>query len=233
MSAFNFNLCDNSKCVSKNNITCLHDDGRFDFGQCEIAVGDSYENNCGGIGGFVGPEHEYFLYCGSKYAEIAVVKFDAKTDEWEDHESFQWFDVEDGGDDGLFEKIWFAKEQTALIFEPRKEYTQDLLAPKEFRNFKKNKAFIKFDFSTGTFRGITRKQFLAQRHSVLDENSEWPSPYGDSLSGDTLVEVPRQFPTHQVTVPEILERTRREINACLDELRTSLTDQGKPRRRGT
>jgi hypothetical protein len=117
----------------------------------------------------------------------------------------------------LFEKIWFAKEQTALIFKPRKKYTQDLLAPKEFRDSKRKKAFIKFDFSTGTLCGITQKQFLAQRHSVLDENSEWPSPDEDSLSGDTLVEVPRPFPTHQVTVPEILDHMRMEICACLDE----------------
>jgi hypothetical protein len=102
MSAFSFNLCDDSKCVSKDNSTCLYNDGCFDFDQCEITVGNSLENNHGGTDGFGGPEHEYFLYCGSKYAEISYAKFNADTDEWENHGCLQWFDLDDNGDDGFF-----------------------------------------------------------------------------------------------------------------------------------
>jgi hypothetical protein len=216
MSAFNFNLCDDSKCVSKDDTTCLYDEGRFDFDQCEITVGNSLENNYGGIGGFVGPEHEYFLYCGSKYAEIAYAKFNAHTDEWEDHECLQWWDLDDDGDDGFFKEIWFTKEEPALIFVPWKKYRRHLLAHEKFRNSSKTKAYIKLDLSTGRFKSINEKQFSKQKHSVLDENSEWPSPHEDLLSGDTLVEVSRPIPTQQATVLKVLEHMRTQIDKCLD-----------------
>jgi hypothetical protein len=63
MSAFNFDLSGNGKCVSNTNITRSYDDGVFNFDDHETSVGNSLENKIGGMGGFVGPDHEYILYC--------------------------------------------------------------------------------------------------------------------------------------------------------------------------
>jgi hypothetical protein len=235
MSAFNFDLWNDSKCVSSNNTTCVYFEGRFCFDQGEITIGNSDENDNGGIGGFVGPEHKYFLYCGMKHAEIALAKLNADTDEWEDHGVLQWKHSYYHDDYGFFEKIWVAKEKPALIFEPRNEYKEYLLAHKKFKNVNETKAFIKLDLSTGHFTSITRKRFLEQRCFVLDENSEWPSPHENCLSGDTLAEDPTQ-----AIVLRSLRGMMTAISACWDEIsktshgeKTSLTAQVKPRRHGT
>ena len=196
MPAFNFDLLDYGKCVSKKNITCSYSDGMFNFNGYEIAVGNSLENNYGGIGGFVGPNHEYFLYCGSKYPEIAIVKFNKDTDEWENHSCMQWFNIDIDTDDDIFSRIWFTKKKPALIFQPRKKYRKAVM---EHEDLVEGMWCIKLNLSTGRCTGISKKQFRQQKHSALDKYSIWPllslgndplevEDSGHSLSGDTLCE---------------------------------------------
>ncbi|EMD86831.1 hypothetical protein COCC4DRAFT_63015 [Bipolaris maydis ATCC 48331] len=185
MSAFNFNILENT-CVSKTKIVCFYNDGAFYFDGIKIIVGNSSENNSGGIGGFVGPNHEYFLYCGSKYPEIAVVRFNSNTNKWEDHACMQWFKFET--DKNMFKSIWFTKEEPALIFQPKKAYREHVMKHKDLAE---GMGCIKLNLSTGRFTGISRKQFEKQRHSALDKNSVWPplssgnGPLGDGDWRDT------------------------------------------------
>ncbi|EUC26652.1 hypothetical protein COCCADRAFT_113732 [Bipolaris zeicola 26-R-13] len=168
MSAFNFNLLKNG-CVSKTNVVCVYGDGAFDFNGTKITVGNSSENNNGGLGGFVGPDHEYFLYCGSKYPEIAVVRFNNNTKKWEDHACMQWFKFETKKN--MFKKIWFTNEESALIFQPKKKYRKHTM---EHEDLTEDIWCIKLNLSTGHFTGISKGQFRRQRHSALDEKSVWP-----------------------------------------------------------
>ncbi|OWY51605.1 hypothetical protein AA0117_g13403 [Alternaria alternata] len=207
MSAFNFDLRqrneddklreeeENDKCVSNSNMTCTYDDGMFNFDGYEISVGNSLENNCGGIGGFVGPNHEYFLYCGSKYPEISLMEFDEDTNEWGERACMQWddFDIDDDHK-SMFETIWFTKEEPALIFQFLEKYRIHAM---EHEDLAEGMWCIKLDLSTGLFTGISRRQFNKQKHSALDKNSIWPldssgndssedDDSGSCCSGDTL-----------------------------------------------
>lgn len=231
MSAFNFNLRDeDGKCVSQNDATCTYEDGSFCFDQCEMSVGNSYENNYGGIGGFVGPNHEYFLYCGSKYPEIAVVKHNKEEDEWEHHACLQWMDFDDEDEDGYFKGIWFTKEE-ALIFEPKSEHRYDLM---QHRDLGKGKACIKLDLPTGKFIGLTRKMLNEQKHSILDENSQWPLDSRRSSSSCTLAEIPRSISnihpyvtdvTQPASASAILSKTFKMISDCFGEASKELSNQ--------
>jgi hypothetical protein len=220
MCAFNYNLRDDDRCLSRINIECTYDDGTFDFDGLQIPVGNSYENNNGGIGGFVGPNHEYFLYCGSKYAEIAIVKLNNDTDEWEDHCCLQWDDVEDD-ENGFFKNIWFTQKGQALIFAPKKKYRSALM---EHKDLARRKYCIKLDLSTGTFKSLTQKQFVKQRHSVLDEDSMWPRPkdfsFQNSSSESTVVGTPRPVDTQQALVWNNANDMKAEMHACLEEAMT-------------
>lgn len=226
MSAFNFDLQDNNgKCVSKNGTTCSYYHGSFDFDEYKTAVGNSYENNDGGLGGFVGPNHEYFLYCGSKYPEIAVVKFNQSINKWEGHGCLQWQDLEDD-EDGYFKNIWFTETELALIFEPKNKYRVDLM---EHTDLARGKACIQLDLSTGTFTGVTREQLTKQGHSIVDRDSEWPPlssksrPSKDCSLESTLFEVPRPILTQKRSLLKILDNMKAEICACLDEASHKLT----------
>ncbi|KAJ6276464.1 hypothetical protein J3E71DRAFT_141216, partial [Bipolaris maydis] len=170
MSAFSFNLLDGVECVSKKKISCSFDEGVFKFGQQEITIGNSMSNMSGGIGGFVGPNHEYFLYCGSGYPEIAFARFNKKARKWRAYKFLQ-LDTGDQDDDGYFKNIWFAKKELALIFEPKAEY----LGIIEHGNFGQNMSCIKFNLRTGEFKGITEEQFKKQKCSTLDADSIWPT----------------------------------------------------------
>ncbi|KAH8710274.1 hypothetical protein GQ44DRAFT_813620 [Phaeosphaeriaceae sp. PMI808] len=226
MSAFNFNLRDvNGKCVSKNGITCSFDNGFFDLDGYQTEIGNSFENNWGGKGGFVGPNHEYFLYCGSRCAEIAVAKFNRGADEWEHHGGLRWLNSGHAVY-GFFKNIWFAKKKLTLIFEPKNKYRSYLM---EHEDLAGENVCIKLDLFTGGFTGITKKQFDKQRHSIVDEDSKWPplssknrsSNY--SSSGSTLFEVPRPILTQQQSVLEILDNMKEGICACLDKASQELT----------
>jgi hypothetical protein len=166
MSAFNFDLCDNSKCISKDYTTSVYMHGSFYINQRK--VGDRHRWNKGGKGGFVGPEHEYFLYCGSKFAEIALAKFNADTDDWENHALLQWSGKRHPGRRGYFNEIWFTKEKKpALIFKPWNEYRDFLLAHKDLGSPSNLNGYIKLDLCTGRFKGITSP--TAKRDTQGDE----------------------------------------------------------------
>lgn len=81
MSAFSFNFgLSYAEFYSHiADVECNYSEGWFEFDRQGIEVGNSLQNNNGGIGGFVGPNHEYFLYCGWKYAEIAIARFNKNT----------------------------------------------------------------------------------------------------------------------------------------------------------
>lgn len=216
MAAFNFDLSDdNGECLSKTNITCSYNDGMFYFDGFGVMVGNSGENNSGGIGGFVGPNHEYFLYCGSEYAEIAIVKLKDDTGEWKDHGGLQWFALEPDGH-GFFENIWFTHNDLALIFEPREKYRSALMQHEDPTG-KRN--CIKLDLSRGKFTSLTQEQFVKQRHSVVDKDSKWPHS-----SKRTLVETPRPLSTQQTSILDIVENTKAEVSACLDEALRLIND---------
>lgn len=176
MSAFNFELYDDSKCVSKNGDTCTYNEGAFYFGNHYYSdndgtsIGESLDNNDGGIAGFIGPNHEYFLYCGSKYAEIAVVKFNQDTDMWEDCASLQFDPEEDASPSGFFKHIWFTNNELALIFEPKKMHA-DIM---QHEDLGLGNDCIKLDLSTGKFTGITYEQRIVQGHSIVNKDSKWP-----------------------------------------------------------
>jgi hypothetical protein len=226
MSAFNFNLGNYGRCISKDNTTCVYRNGYFYFNRRQVSdllawhnrmkFSDRHAWNKGMKCGFVGPEHEYFLYCGSKSAEIALAKFNADTQKWENHASYQWPDIRSPSNRGYFREIWFTKEKKkALIFKPWNDYRGLLVAGLG----PGSKRYIKLDLCTGKLEGITKEQFNEQERSVLDENSAWPSPHEDRFPEDSLVEIPRP----------VLECMVKDISACLEKART---DQVKPRRRG-
>jgi hypothetical protein len=79
MCAFNYNLQHYSRCLSRNNIECTYNNRMFHFNNYKVVIGNSLENNSRGLGSFVGLNHEYFLYCRLKYAEIAVTKLKTLT----------------------------------------------------------------------------------------------------------------------------------------------------------
>jgi hypothetical protein len=175
---FNFNLHDNSLCVSRERV-CGYEDGMFQFGtqgriskREPISIGNSLENNSGGMGGFVGPEHEYFVYCGSKYAEIAIAKL-TKKGRWEKCKGGHEFLAADnnGDEDRFFKNIWFMKKGLALIFEPKSQYRKDLM--KDFNG--QGNTCIKLNLSSGRCTGLTEEQFKEQRLSKLGTDSRWPA----------------------------------------------------------
>jgi hypothetical protein len=171
MSAFSFNLWEETKLVSQNDTTCTYWEGLFNFDQFTISVGNS-RNNQGGIGGFVGPNHEYLLYCGSKYGGIAVRKFNDVEKKWEDHACRLWDAWDEDSYVSFFENIWFTKKELALIFEPKSHYKDYIM--KQLGYGKGNMCII-LDLSTRKFTGATRKEFEERKHSTLRSNSKWPS----------------------------------------------------------
>jgi hypothetical protein len=218
MAAFNFNLCNSENwCFSDTYIVCIYHNGTFNFNGFQIPVGNSLQNDSGGMGGFVGPNHEYFVYCGSKYAEIAIVKLNDETKEWEHHVCLQWDNLK-ADENGFFTDIWFMQEELALIFEPRTMYRDVLMKHKDLAG---GTYCIKVDLSTGAFAGLTRKQLVKQRRSVLDEYSKWPhlndQSFDDSSSENTLIETSRPVPTKEAVMLDIIEDTMAKLSGYLDE----------------
>lgn len=169
--AFTYNLLDGSKCHSNKSGTCAYEDGMFDFDGFDMPIGNSLENNSGGTAGFVGHQDKFFLYCGSKYAEIAMVKFNRRSNRWEDHACLQWSSLE-YDDDGYFESIWVTRGGKSLIFVPKKQYRHDIMGPVKLLE---NERFIKLSLHDGRFSGLTRREFKEQSHCRLTENIEWPN----------------------------------------------------------
>ena len=95
--------------------TCTFDDGSFIFKSgkkiCNISIGNSLENQDGGIGGFAGARHEYFIYCGKKYVEIAIAKLRARNGPWESKGGYQGDEV-----DKMFHEIWSSKANPNTIY---------------------------------------------------------------------------------------------------------------------
>jgi hypothetical protein len=179
MDAFSFKLLEETKLVSKNGTTCTYWEGSFKLDQCKTSVGNSLDNT-GGIGGFVGPNHEYLLYCGSQYGEIAVLK--KVENEWVDHACLLWDEYEEDSDLSFFENIWFTKKELTLIFEPKSHHKDHIM--KEL-GYDEESVCIILDLSTKEFTGATCKEFEEQKHSTLNSDSVWP---GDmSIHGNNQV----------------------------------------------
>jgi hypothetical protein len=169
MDAFSFNLLEETKLVSKNGTTCTYWEGNFKFDQCETSVGNSRENT-GGIGGFVGRNHEYLLYCGSQYGEIAVLK--KKGRKWKEHACLTWDEWDADKDLSFFKNIWFTKKDLALIFEPKSHHKDHIM---KVLGYGKESVCIILDLSTTEFTGATCKEFEKRKLSTLESDSKWPS----------------------------------------------------------
>jgi hypothetical protein len=86
-----------------------------------IIIGNSLENNSGGLGAFIGPNHCYFLYCGEKYPEIALARFHAIKKQWYDYTQWQDEDTLVKEQDMMaheppFLEIWTHKKNPLWIF---------------------------------------------------------------------------------------------------------------------
>jgi hypothetical protein len=177
-TAFCFDIVDGTRCYSQQNVVCEFDDGAFVFDGVRISVGKSYGNNYGGVGGFVGPNHEYFVYCGSKYAEIAIARYNKKKDIWEDWAGQTLNNCENNSKNCPFKNIWVANNGLALIFEPRARFRQEITGDKTLKA-------IRCDLLKRKFNGLTREQFHEQRHSKIDHNSNWPLKTGGESSDES------------------------------------------------
>ena len=117
---------------------CTLDDGEFTFLQREshnehsgedfdegsdlkstaIFIGESWENNDGGIGGFIGENHQYFLYCGKKFPELAIAWKRDGTGPWEPFTSRQpRYSIPEfnGGKVPIVKRIWSTKVDGTFV----------------------------------------------------------------------------------------------------------------------
>ncbi|KAH4215239.1 hypothetical protein HBI26_254570 [Parastagonospora nodorum] len=183
--SFKFGLVNGVECVSRTGESCVFEDGNFYFypkdsdTSCrKMTIGESFQNNGGGWGGFVGLKHEYFVYCGSKFPEIAIAKFNKKKGKWEDVGGKQFDSDETEAENSFFEGIWFTTEGPKLIFKPKKEYEKELMA--EIKG-KKTKKYIQVDLSTFHITGVTEKEFRNLRVHKAGANSEMPGDFYEIL----------------------------------------------------
>jgi hypothetical protein len=130
MAAFQMNIEDGPGCVSDYGNICTFEEGSFtfrsetsEFSQHTISVGNSLDNNNGGMAGFVGRNHEFFLYCGTKYAEIAIARFNRQIGQWENYKNVQLeLDI---NDEHAFQKIWVSKDPNILYLVPQEWFSDD------------------------------------------------------------------------------------------------------------
>ena len=139
--------------------TCTFNDGSFIFKsgkkKCKTNIGNSLENNYGGIGGFAGAQHEYFIYCGTKYEEIAIARFRKKQNLWENTKGGYQGD----GEDEMFDEIWSSKANPDTVYIKVVEDRASLIP------------FIRIHLSSLEFCGIILSSSLSYGNlSEVDEN---------------------------------------------------------------
>jgi hypothetical protein len=222
MSAFNFRFCNNSKWILKNGTKGHYNNGKFNIGGWIIKITKNFYNESEGIGRFVGPDHEYFVYCGRKIAGIGVAKFNSRTNQWKHYNRLEWNNIDTGDNGRYLNKIWFVKEEVALIFESKDEFRSGPMK-REYLGGKKGgkESGIKLNLKTGEFTAVSETDIKEQRHSVVTENSKWPFPSSKNclcegkLLQSTLMKVEGLIMVQQISLESSLSKMKAEVNACL------------------
>lgn len=78
-------------------------------------IGDIRTNEDGGVGDFFGKNHEYFLYCGNKYPEIAIARRNKKTKRWENLQESLYF-REELKTQPVIDAFWSTEPDNEFIF---------------------------------------------------------------------------------------------------------------------
>jgi hypothetical protein len=185
MTSFTYRLRNYTVLYSKNGTKCEYLEGtfkfspsteicfddRFDNSNClerarssqVVYIGNSSENNHDGLGGFIGENHDHFLWCGDKYPEIAIVKFDPTTQECtevlcqqRDHRIHQ-------GEGPSFCEVWVGKDPNMLF----------LRVCKGMEKFWRYSEYLEIGLELCGYyiRGATRKRFLKKRHIELSDTT--------------------------------------------------------------
>jgi hypothetical protein len=212
--AFRFDIVDGSRWCSRLGVKCIYNDGTFAFNGVDVSFSDK---NSGGIGGFIGPKHEYFVYCGSKFPDIAIAKYNNRKDLWESYAFQSWHDVHEDG--GYFKQIWIARDGLALIFQPQTKFRRDLL--QELTGDEKLEA-IRCDLLTRGLTGITKGQFVQQRHSKIDHDSRWPAQFDDKGSDSTLCDQSETPFYTKAEVTQMMDQVGVFVSTYLDEIEKEL-----------
>ncbi|KAH8723321.1 hypothetical protein GQ44DRAFT_774172 [Phaeosphaeriaceae sp. PMI808] len=125
MGAFRSNIADGKQCVSEGGVTCVYDNGHFQFPSGKIRMGNSNTSEDRGMGGFIGADHEYFLFCSQKHAEIALAKLNSTKKVWERYKDLTLpFDTNSSGEP-IFSEIWEPDEKNIYYFVGHPSYSQE------------------------------------------------------------------------------------------------------------
>lgn len=163
MNAFSFDLDRNRTCRSKKDVTCTFDEGEFTFSpnyEEKLTLGGDLDNNGGGIGAFVGEDHQYYIHFASKYPGIGLASYISSEKRWVNsgwYESEREINFQEG-----INTIWTTNDPNVLLLEPNPE-DEHL---KRFRSeFKHECAEIRLN--EFNIKGVSKKALMETSRSIF------------------------------------------------------------------
>lgn len=173
--SFSFYLEAGSEIVSKTGTKCTYNGSKFCFPSGLIHIGCAGNNARGGIGGFVGPDDQYFLFCSNGNPEIAAARFNSKNNRWENYVCAPLDEKYLGN---IVEEIWTSDDSNVLLLKAFLTEEAVDIFEKEF-----DRSTVELRLSSCEFRGILREEFLVNRKEKIvgDQDQVEDSDKADSF----------------------------------------------------
>ncbi|KAH8723324.1 hypothetical protein GQ44DRAFT_317457 [Phaeosphaeriaceae sp. PMI808] len=162
MMAFSSQLENGIDLISKNGVTCVVDNNLFKFPSGKIRISSRLEDNSRGMGGFIGADHEYFLYCSQEDAQISFARLSPIKKDWEGYRHY-WL-VPNSKNEPICFRIWSSRDNNIYLFSSRPRYRQYFTEPYPSE-------FIQVNLENFDVKEITSQEFLEKRHTEIGDNS--------------------------------------------------------------